>query len=440
MKRFLGILLLLGTLMLAGGAPTARAQSGGGVLVLTAKGAITPVMVSYIQRGIARAETQRAEALIIELDTPGGQVDLTRTIIKSIINADVPVVVYVYPPGGFAASAGTFITLSAHVAAMAPQTSIGAASPVNAQGGDISDTLRAKLENILVADMQNLAERRGEKAVQWATDAIREAKAANAKTALDLGVIDIIARDLKDLLAQLNGRTVEVRGEMRTLHTVGVPVQPLPMTLAEQFLAIILRPEIAFILLAIGPLAIIYELANPGGYVGGVIGVICLVLGLYAVGQLPVNYAGVGLLALAIVLFTVDVFAPTHGALTTLGVVSLVMGGLLMFNQNELGYQISVAPIVATAVALGLFFFFIVGKAVATLKMRPSTGAERLIGMTGIVKAPIAPPERGIVLADGTRWQAVSADDTPITEGETVEIVGVQGLTVTVKKSMNNEK
>ncbi len=433
MKRFWGILLLLGALMFAGGTASVRAQSiEGGVLVLTAKGPVTPVMVSYIQRGIARAETRRANALIIKLDTPGGQVDLTRTIIQSIINADVPVVVYVYPPGGFAASAGTFITLSAHVAAMAPQTSIGAASPVDAQGGDISETLRAKLENILVADMQNLAERRGEKAVQWATDAIREAKAANAKTALELGVIDIIARDLNDLLAQLDGRTVAVRGEMRTLHTTGVSVEDVPMTLAEQILAVILRPEIAFILLAIGPLAIIYELANPGGYIGGVIGVISLVLGLYAVGQLPVNYAGVGLLALAIVLFTADVFAPTHGALTTVGVVSLVMGGLLMFNQSELGYQISVAPIIATAVALGLFFFFIVGKAVATLKLKPSTGAERLIGMQGIVKETLAP--RGIVLADGIRWQAVSADDTSIAKGETVEIIAVQGLTVTVKR------
>lgn len=438
MKRIFAIVAIFGILMLVIAAPSARAQPTGGILILSVKGPVTPIMVSYIQRGITRAETGHAEALIIELDTPGGQVDLTRTIIQSIINAEVPVVVYVYPPGGFAASAGTFITLAAHVAAMAPQTSIGAASPIDAQGGDINETLRAKLENILVADMENLAERRGEKAVQWATDAIREAKAANAKTALELGVIDIIARDINDLLAQLDGRTVEIGGEMQTLHTIGVPVENLPMTFAEQLLAVILRPEIAFILLAIGPLAIIYELANPGGYVGGIVGVICLMVGLYAVGQLPVNYAGVGLLALAIVLFTVDVFAPTHGALTALGVVSLVMGGLLMFNQNELGYQISVVPIIATAATLGLFFFFVVGKAVSTLKMNPSTGAERLIGMRGVAKTAIAP--RGMVLADGTRWQAVSADETTIAKGEPVEIIAVQGLTVTVKRKSEQER
>ncbi len=430
MKRFLAIATLFVALILAFATPTTHAQTDGGVLVLSVKGPVTPVMVSYIQRGVARAESQNANALVIELDTPGGQVDLTRTIIQSIINADVPVVVYVYPPGGFAASAGTFITLAAHIAAMAPQTSIGAASPVDGQGGDISDTLRAKLENILVADMENLAERRGEKAVQFATDAIRQARAANAKTALELGVIDIIAPNLHDLLVQLDGRTVEVRGEMRTLHTTGVPVSNMPMTLAEEILAVILRPEIAFILLAIGPLAIIYELASPGGYIGGVIGVISLVLGLYAVGQLPVNYAGVALLALAIILLTVDVFAPTHGALTIAGVISLTMGGLLMFNQSELGYQVSIGPIIATSVTLGLIFFFIVGKAVSTFKMKPASGANRLIGLTGVAKTALAP--KGIVLADGTRWRASALGDTSIAKGTLVKIVAVDGLTVTV--------
>jgi len=436
MKIKLGVVIsLIYLVLISVFAPVQAQQPPGSVFVLTAKGPITPLMQSYIKRGIATAETHNAEALVIELDTPGGQIDLTREIIQAILNANVPVVVYVYPPGGFAASAGTFITLSAHVAAMAPQTSIGAASPVDSQGGDIGETLRAKLENILVADMENLAERRGEKAVQWATDAITKAKATNAKKALELGVIDVMANNLDDLLAKIDGFEVIVQGETRTLHTANAPIVPIKMTFAEQILSVILRPEIAFILLAIGPLAIIYELSSPGGYIGGIIGVICLVLGLYAVGQLPVNFAGVGLLLLAFALFAADVFAPTHGALTTVAVVSLLFGGLLMFNQAELGYRISIAPIVAVSVSLGLIFFFIVSKAVATIRMRPTSGADKLIGMTGIAKTPIAPT--GIILADGTRWQARTSDYDMIEEGAHVEIVAVHGLKVTVKKIMH---
>lgn len=411
------------------------AQTPGSVVVLGANGPVTPVMVSHIERGIARAEADNATALIIELNTPGGQTDLTRIIIQHIVNSEVPVVVYVYPPGGFAASAGTFITLAGHVAAMAPQTSIGAASPINIGGGEIDATLRAKLENILVADMENLAERRGEKAVKFATDAIREARAANAKTALSLGVIDIIATNLDDLLAQLDGRDVQLLSGSRTLHTASAPITRIPMTLAEQILSVILRPEIAFMLLAIGPLAIIYELANPGGYIGGVIGVICTVLGLYAIGQLPVNYAGIALLVLALALFTADVFAPTHGVLTTAAVVSLILGGLLMFNETELGYRVSVGPIISVAVALGLIFFFIVGKAVATLKMKPASIGARIDGMHGIAKTQLSP--EGIVLVDGARWQA-STVGQPIEEGESIQVISVSGLRLTVQKTQEN--
>ena len=299
------------------------------------------------------------------------------------------------------------------------------------QGGNIDDTLRAKLENILVADMENLAERRGEKAVQFATDAIRKARAANAKTALALGVIDIIAPDLNSLLVQLDGREVQLLSSTRTLHTTGVPVTRIPMTFAEQILSIILRPEIAFMLLAIGPLAIIYELASPGGYIGGVIGVICTVLGLYAIGQLPINYAGVALLVLALALFTADIFAPTPGTLTTAAVVSLTFGGLLMFNQAELGYRVSVGPIIAVAAALGLIFFFIVGKAVATLKMQPASGEARILGMTGIAKTPLDP--NGIVFVDGARWQAAT-NGQPIATGDTIKVEAVSGLHLTVQK------
>ncbi len=431
MKQKLAITAVVALLFIIASLNATAQSISGGVMVLVANGPVTPVMVSHIERGIARAEAENATALVIELNTPGGQTDLTRNIIQTILNARVPVVVYVYPPGGFAASAGTFITLAGHVAAMAPNTSIGAASPVNMQGGNIDTTLRAKLENILVADMENLAERRGEKAVQFATDAIRKARAANAKTALSLGVIDIIAPDLNNLLVQLDGREVQLLSGTRTLHTTGVPITRIPMTFAEQILSVILRPEIAFMLLAIGPLAIIYELASPGGYIGGVIGVICTVLGLYAIGQLPVNYAGIALLVLALALFTADIFAPTHGVLTTAAVVSLAFGGLLMFNQAELGYQVSVGPIIAVAAALGLIFFFIVSKAVATLKMQPVSGEARILGMTGIAKTPLDPD--GIVLVDGARWQAATTGQ-PIATGDIIRVETVSGLHLTVQK------
>ncbi len=424
---FLSIGIILAALL----AP-ARAQSPGAALVLTAKGPVTPVMLSYIQRGIEAAEAQQAEVVIIKLDTPGGQIDLTREIIQSIINANVPVAVYVYPSGGFAASAGTFITLSAHVAAMAPQTSIGAASPVDAQGGEIEETLRAKLNNILVADMKNLAERRGEKAVEWATQAITEAKAASASEALELGIIDFIASDVPDLLQQMDGFEVSVRGQAKPLHTANAPVVDFNPTFAEGILAIILRPEIAFLLMTIGTLAIIYELSSPGGYIGGVIGIISLVIGLYALGQLPINFAGAALVLLALIFFVSEVFAPTHGALTLAGVISLALGGLLLFNEAELGYQVSVAPILATALFVGLIFFFIVGKAVATLKMTPASGAEGLIGETAIVKTPLSPA--GTVFADGTRWNATLAENETAVVGEAVEIVEVEGLKLIVRR------
>jgi membrane-bound serine protease (ClpP class) len=410
---------------------TALAQRGGNVLVLTVEGAVSPTMLGYIERGIAEAEAQGAEAMVIQLNTPGGQLDLTRQIVQVIVNARVPVVVYVYPSGGFAASAGTFITLAGHAAAMAPQTSIGAASPVDMQGGNIDTTLQAKVENILVADIKNLTERRGEKAVEWAKEAILKAKAASANEALELGIIDFIAVDLNDLLTQMDGFEVVVQGETRTLNTAeAIPIS-FTMTPIEQLLSIILRPEIAFILLSIGSLAIVYELANPGGFVSGVIGVICLLLGLYAIGQLPINFAGLGLMGLAFILFVAEAFAPTHGALTTAGVISLLIGGLLLFDTAELDYRISIVPVAGVSVSLGLIFFFIVSKAVTALRQKPASGRESLIGATGVAKTVLSP--EGIVFVDGSRWQAV-VEDSNVEVGDEVEVVAMRGFKLTVRK------
>ncbi|MFQ5614721.1 MAG: nodulation protein NfeD [Anaerolineae bacterium] len=423
------LVLVIGVFIVVKGA--AQAQAGSVALVMEIDGPVTPIMLSFIERGVDTAENRNAEALIIQLNTPGGDVQLTKRIIQALVTADVPVVVYVYPPGGFAASAGTFITLAGHVAAMAPNTSIGAASPINFDGSDINETAQAKVENILVADIEGLAERRGEAAVDWARKTITEAKAAGAEEALELGVIDFIASDLDDLLKQLDGFQVKIDDRIVTLQTAGAVPESLPMTIGEQFLSVILRPEIAFLLLSIGPLAILYELSQPGGYISGVIGVIALLLGLYAVGQLPVNFAGLGLVLLAFILFGAEFFAPTHGALTLSGIISFVLGSLILFNDEELGYQVPIWPLIGAATTIGGLVFFAMSKALATQRRQPTTGVEALLGAKATARTALKP--KGTVWVAGERWQAV-LDEGEVEAGVELEITGADGFTLHVRK------
>lgn len=414
-------------------APLALAQAEGNeVLVVDVKGPVTPIMLGLIERAMAEADARNAEALIIRLDTPGGSIDLTQRIIQAMIAADVPLVVYVWPPGGHAASAGTFITLAGHVAAMAPSTSIGAASPIDGSGADIDETLRAKIENILVADIKGLADRRGEKALEWAQQAITEAKAANAQEALELGVIDFVAKDLDDLLAQLDGFKVELQGKEVTLATADAKVNFLETTTIEDLLSIIANPTIALLLISIGGLAIMYEIIHPGGYMSGVIGVICLLTGLYAVGQLPVNYAGLALILLAFVLFGAELFAPTHGALTAGGVVAFIVGALILFNTNEFSYQLPWTSIIGIPITLALIFGFGIRKAMQARRAKPVTGQEGLIGAIGTVKVALEP--EGSVFVWGERWHATSVNGQPIPVGERVKVTAIEGLHLKVER------
>jgi membrane-bound serine protease (ClpP class) len=409
----------------AGGEDSARH-----VDVLEIEGAVTPVMISYFQRGIQTAESDGAEALIIKLNTPGGQIDLMNEIVQAILVADVPVVVYVYPPGAYAASAGTLITLGAHVAAMAPGTTIGAASPVGSQGEDLGETMETKVKEDLKAQARALAQRRGEEAVAWAESAIEEAKAATAEEALELGVIDFVAFGLEDLLVQMDGFEVQVNVREVTLQTAGATIQEVPMTFVEQLLHIITNPTIAFILLTIGLNAILFELSSPGGYAAGIIGAICLLLAFYSLGVLPVNYTGLIFVALAFVLFVVDVKAPTHGVLTVGGIASLVAGALLLFNSPL--YRVSLSAVIALAVVTGLFFAFAIAK-VAQAQRRPAvTGREGLIGQLAQARSILDPS--GTVLIKGELWDA-TAQDGPIAVGESVEIVGVEGFILRVKRA-----
>ncbi len=398
------------------------------VKLATFQGPVTPVLAEYLDRVIGQAEAAGAAALVIELDTPGGSVDITKTITQRMAAARVPIIVYVAPRGARAGSAGTFITLAAHVAAMAPGSSIGAASPVGVEGADLPETMKAKATNLLVAEIKNLAGRRGEKAVAWAEKAVLEAAAATADEALKLGVVDIVAEDLPDLLRQLEGRPVEVAGQQITLHLSGLPVEPVPLTPIENFLNTLTNPALAAILLTIGLNAILFELSNPGGYLAGIIGVICLLLAFYALGTLNANWVGLGFILLAFVLFVLDIKAPTHGVLTLGGIISFVLGAFLLFNTSEL--EVPWATIIALALATAGFFAFAIGKALSAQRLQPATGMEGMIGRVGVVRRALDPV--GTVLVEGELWQAES-EAGPVAVGERVIITGYDGFRLRVR-------
>ncbi|MDD3826863.1 MAG: nodulation protein NfeD [Anaerolineae bacterium] len=424
------LVLWLVLFLSVGAAGGAQGQAAAHVDVLEIEGAVTPIMISYIERGIATAEEDGAEALVVLLNTPGGQTDLMNRVISAMLASDVPVVVYVYPRGAYAASAGTLITLAGHAAAMAPGTTIGAASPVGSQGEDLGETMEAKVKEDLKAQARGLAARRGDEAVAWAESAIEEARAATAEEALELGVIDLVAGNLDELLAGLDGLEVVVNDRRVVLETAGAEVRELPMTFPEQFLHIITNPTVAFILLTVGLNALLFELSAPGGYVAGIVGAICLVLAFYALGVLPVNYAGLIFIILAFGLFVADVKAATGGVLTVGGVVSLVAGALLLFNSPL--YRVSISAIVGVALVTGLFFAFAMTK-VMQIRRRPSvTGTEGLIGQLGEARTALEP--EGTVFVRGELWQAESLEG-PIEKGERVEIAGVHGFRLQVRRA-----
>ncbi len=426
-RRSLWLLALLAVTLIFG---QAAAQTEGAVKLAKFKGPVTPILQTYIDQAITDAEKTGAAALVIELDTPGGSVDITKQITQRMAASRVPVIVYVAPTGAHAGSAGTFITLAGHAAAMAPGSSIGAASPVGNEGADLPDTLKAKATNILVADIKNLAARRGEKATAWAEKAVAEAAAATANEALDLGVIDVIAVDVPDLLKQLEGQTVTVAGEEITLKVQGAPVEEVPLGPIQGFLNTITNPALAAILLTIGLNAILFELSSPGGYAVGVIGVICLLLALYALGTLNANWAGLGFIVIAFVLFVLDIKAPTHGALTVGGIAAFVFGAFLLFNTPEL--EVPWPTIISLALTTAAFFAFALTKSLAAQRRPPTTGKESLIGKAAEVRQALTPD--GMVYVNGELWHAES-ESGPIAAGEHVVVTGQEGFGLRVKSA-----
>ena len=406
------------------------------VLVLTVEGPITPSIAEYLERGIRSAEKDGVELLVVQLNTPGGSIDIMQDMVENIRGSDVPVVVYVAPRGAIAGSAGTVITLAAHAAAMAPETAIGAASPVGGQGEDLGETIEDKQKNILKAIVRSLTERRGLDASDLAEDTIETAKAVSATEALEVGLIDFIANDLDDLLHQLDGYTVQVQGSERTLTTENAEVSVLEPNFIERFLHTLTNPNIVFLLLTIGVQAILIELSSPGGWIAGFIGVVCLALATYGLGILPVNWFGLIFLATAFVLFFLDIKAPTHGALTAAGIVSLIIGALVLFNSPSVPsfQRVSVPLVVGTSIATGALFFGILLFAIRAQKTPIRTGQESLIGRVGTVRFDLNPAES--VKVGGELWTAELTDQEDIApQGTRVEVVRVEGLKLFVRKT-----
>ena len=405
------------------------------VLVLTFRGAVTPVLRQYLDAAIDDAQLQGAEAVILRLDTPGGSVEVTKQIVQEMLASPVPVVVYVAPAAAQAGSAGTFITLAGHVAAMAPGSSIGAASPVGGQGEDIGETMQAKVVNILSADIENLASRRGEAAVEWAIAAVQEAAAATATRALELGVIDFIAADVPDLLDQMDGFVITVQGKEQTLRTADARFVQRELSPLQEFLNFISNPSVATILLTLGTIGLIAEIYNPGTFVPGMIGLISLLLGLYSLGQLEANFAGLALIGLALILLAAEAFTPAFGALALGGVVSFIFGSALLFDAP--GLTVPWPTIISLGVGMGTFAVFVGGKVVAAQRLETATGNEGLIGSLATLRTPFAENGQGTVLVAGELWNAqlrrLSASETPAPlAGEQVKVEAREGYILIV--------
>ena len=396
--------------------------------LITIKGAIGPATAGYISRAIDLAGTRGNACLIIQLDTPGGSLESTKEIVQKFYASTVPTVVYVAPPGAWAGSAGCFITLAADIAAMAPSTSIGAAHPVSIGMGGMEktdDVMKQKMENFASSYIESIAEKRGRN-VEWAKSSVVKSESITATNALELKVIDVIAKDVPELLKELDGR--EVNG--KTLRTADAKVVTIPLTVREEILQVLSHPELMLIMMLVAMYGLIGELSNPGAVLPGVVGAIALLLVLYMAAILPVNAAGLALIALAAVLFIIDVYAPTHGVLTFGGIVAFFLGALMLFNRAEPGFRLSLAYVISATVVTGLFFVFVVGAGLRAQLLPVRAGRETMLGKTVSAMMPISQTS-GRVFVEGELWNAIS--DAPIQPGQPAEIVGIEGLTLKLK-------
>lgn len=400
------------------------------VRVLPLDGAITPVSAEYLVEGIARAQRDSAAAVVIELDTPGGLSDSMRRIVKAQLNADVPVVVYVAPAGSRAASAGVFLTMAAHVAAMAPGTNIGSASVV-ALGGALDSTMARKVNNDAVAQLEGIALQRGRN-TQWAARFVRGAENIPAERAVQERVVDFLAADFDALLDSLQGRTVTLSSGPRTLDVQGGELQRRPMNLRQRLLSVLVNPSVAYILMLLGIYGLFFELSNPGSVLPGVLGGICLLLAFFAFQSLPTNYAGIALILLGVGLMILEVKVTSFGLLTLGGVASLVLGSVILFDSAEAWARLSLRVIAPMALVTGGYFATCVWLVLRGQRRPPASGRTAMIGESGRVVTAIGGGEGlGKVAFHGELWDA--AADQPLPEGTRVEVVGFQGRVARVR-------
>jgi membrane-bound serine protease (ClpP class) len=401
------------------------------VSTLEIDGVISPVTVRLVSTAIERARGDGAAALVILLDTPGGLERSMRSIVRDLLNSPIPVIVYVSPTGARAGSAGVFITIAAHVAAMAPATNIGAAHPVPAGGGTMDKDMSKKVENDAAAFIRTVARERGRNQ-DWAEKAVRSSVSATEQEALKLGIIDLITPSVADLLEKVDGRQVKTSRGMVTLHTKGATLVPIAVGWRDKFLALISDPNIAYILLMLGMLGLFFELANPGVILPGIIGGISLILAFFAFQSLPINWAGLLLILFGIVLLIAEIKVVSHGVLTIGGIIAILLGSMMLVNTPELPLRVSwtvIIPVVALTV--GIFVFAIAAGARAQMQ-HPTTGSAGLLHKTGVAKTALDP--EGQVLVHGELWTAV-AEGAGIPAGERVRVVHVEGLRLRVERA-----
>ncbi len=405
--------------------------SPGAVHVLTTDGIVNPVMDRYIDRGIDAAEDREAAAVVIRLDTPGGLLSSMDDIIQNILASEVPVVVYVSPSGGQAASAGTYITYASHVAAMSPATVIGSATPISGTGADLEGDLRNKVIENSVEKIRDLAALRGRNA-DWAEDAVRDGISAPSSEAVGLNIVEYIAEDLDDLLQQIDGQSVTLQGgEDVVLDTAGAEIAFNNRNFVERFLDVLADPNIAFLLLSLGSLALFIELFNPGSIVPGVFGVIALVLAFFSLSVIPFNWAGVALIMFAFILFGLELFVTSGGVLGVGGVVALVLGGLMLTSGNDAEFRVAEELIIGIAIALGALVTFVFVNVMRIRTMPAKVGMSTFVGRTVVARSALTP--EGFVMMDGEIWTA-EAEEGEIEPGDSVIITQIKGLRLKVRK------